>query len=50
MSIILATQKAEIRRIKVRSQPGEIVQEISISKNTQHKKVLMKWLKWTALV
>jgi hypothetical protein len=27
MAVILATQEAEIRRIKVRSQPGQIVPE-----------------------
>jgi hypothetical protein len=31
--ITLATQEAEIRRIKVRSQPGQIVPHDPISKN-----------------
>jgi hypothetical protein len=38
MSVILATQKEEIRRrIAVRSQPGQIVQE-TISVKTLHKR------------
>jgi hypothetical protein len=43
--IILATQEAEVRRIKVRSQPGQIVLR-SYLKNTQHTKGLAEWLKW----
>jgi hypothetical protein len=35
--IILATWEAEIRRIKVQGQPGQIVQEIHISKITGEK-------------
>jgi hypothetical protein len=47
MSVILATQEAEIRRIKVQSQPRQIVLE-TLSENTCHKKVcvggLVEWL------
>jgi hypothetical protein len=35
--VILATQEAEIRRIKVESQPRQIVHEI-LSQKTHHKK------------
>jgi hypothetical protein len=34
--IILATQEIEIRRIMVRSQPGEIVRETLSRKNPSH--------------
>jgi hypothetical protein len=37
MPVILATQEAEIRRIKVQSQP--------ILKKTHHKKGLVEWIK-----
>jgi hypothetical protein len=37
MPVILATQEAEIRRIVVQSQPGEIVQDL-ILKNPSQKK------------
>jgi hypothetical protein len=37
MPVILATQEAEIRRIKVQSQPGQIVRE-TLSQKTHHKK------------
>jgi hypothetical protein len=37
MPVILATQEAEIRRIKVWSQPGQIVCK-SLSQKQQHKK------------
>jgi hypothetical protein len=37
-SIILATQEAEIRRIVVQSQPGQIVPRDPILKKTLHKK------------
>jgi hypothetical protein len=37
--VILATQEAETRRIKVQSQPGEIVQQDPISKNVSQKRV-----------
>jgi hypothetical protein len=39
MPVILATQEAEIRRIIVRSQPRQIVQE-TLSQKTLHKKGL----------
>jgi hypothetical protein len=42
--IILATQDAEIRRIVVRSQPGQILCE-TLSGKTYHKKGLVEWLK-----
>jgi hypothetical protein len=44
MPVILATQEAEIRRIKVWSQPRQIVQE-TLSWKTLHKKGLVEWLK-----
>jgi hypothetical protein len=37
MPVILATQKAENRRIKVRSQPRQIVHE-TLSQKKNHKK------------
>jgi hypothetical protein len=37
MPIILATQEAEIRRITVRSQPGEIVHETLSQKYPSQK-------------
>jgi hypothetical protein len=43
--IILATQEAEIRRIAVESQLGQIFLRDLISKKTHHKKGLVKWLK-----
>jgi hypothetical protein len=36
MPVIPATQEAEIRRIKVQSQPGQIVQE-TLSPNSQNR-------------
>jgi hypothetical protein len=45
MPLILATQEAEIRRIKVQSQPGQIVCETLCCKNLHTKKDLMEWLK-----
>jgi hypothetical protein len=36
MPVILATQEAEIRRIMVRSQPGQIVSETLPQKNPSH--------------
>jgi hypothetical protein len=45
MPVILATQKAEIRRIKVQSQPGQKIQEILSKKKTLHQKGLVGWLK-----
>jgi hypothetical protein len=41
---ILATQEAQIRRMEVRSQPGQIVYETLSGKNS-HKKELVEWLK-----
>jgi hypothetical protein len=38
MSVIFATQEAEIRRIAVRSQPGQIVCEILSRKNPSQKR------------
>jgi hypothetical protein len=38
MPVILATQKAEFRRIVVRSQPGQIVHETLSRKNPSHKR------------
>jgi hypothetical protein len=37
MPVILATQQAEIRRIKVQSQPGQIVHETLTQKKPYHK-------------
>jgi hypothetical protein len=42
--VILATQEAEIGRIKVRSQPEQIVHE-TLSGKTHHKKGLVEWLR-----
>jgi hypothetical protein len=45
--IILATQEAEIKRIVVQSQLGQIVHEIlSQKKKKNHKTGLEEWLKW----
>jgi hypothetical protein len=49
MPIILATQEAEIRRIMVQSQPGQIVPQVPIWKKTHHKKGLVEWLTVSAL-
>jgi hypothetical protein len=38
MCVILATQKAEISRIKVRSQPGQLVGETLSQKTPSQKK------------
>jgi hypothetical protein len=43
--IILATQGAEIRRIEVRSQLGQIVRETLSLKNSITEKGLVEWLK-----
>jgi hypothetical protein len=44
MPVILVTQEAEIRRITVQSQPGQIVWK-TLSEKTHHKKRLVEWLK-----
>jgi hypothetical protein len=44
MPVILATQEAEIRRIAIQSQPGQIVCE-TLSQKTYHNKGLVEWLK-----
>jgi hypothetical protein len=44
MPVILATQEAEIRRITVGSQPGQIVRE-SLSLKYLTQKGLVEWLK-----
>jgi hypothetical protein len=48
-SIILATQEAEIRWIKVQSQPRQIVQETLSPKTLSQKTGLVEWLKVKAL-
>jgi hypothetical protein len=45
MSTILATQEAEIRRITVSSQVGEIVCETLSQKYPSQKEGLVEWLK-----
>jgi hypothetical protein len=47
MPVILATQDAEIWRITVQSQPGQIVCETlsQKKKSITHKKGLVEWLK-----
>jgi hypothetical protein len=45
---MLATQEAEIKKITVRSQPGQIVHETLFQK-TQHKKGMVEWFKMLAL-
>jgi hypothetical protein len=42
--IILATQVAEIRRIKIRSQSGQIILKTLIKKKKSQKQ-LVEWLK-----
>jgi hypothetical protein len=45
--VMLATWEAEIRKIKVRGQPGQIVLETPISKITRAKMDWRySWLKW----
>jgi hypothetical protein len=46
--VILATQEAEIRRIMIQSQPGEIVCK-TLSGKIFHRKGLVEWLKVKAL-
>jgi hypothetical protein len=45
MSVILATQESEIRRIMFLSQPGQIVQETLSRKKKKITKMLAGWLK-----
>jgi hypothetical protein len=45
MYIILAIQKAEIRRIVVRSQSRQIILETISQKKPSQKKKLVEWLK-----
>jgi hypothetical protein len=46
MSVILATQEAEIRRFTVQRQHGQIVLKYVSQKNPSHtKKGLVEWLK-----
>jgi hypothetical protein len=49
MPIILATQEAEIRRIAVQIQPGQIVHKTLISKKLITKIRIVEWLKVKAL-
>jgi hypothetical protein len=49
MPVILATQEAKIRRIAVRSQPGQIVLENISRKKPITKIGLVKWFKVKAL-
>jgi hypothetical protein len=49
MPVILATQKAEIRRIEIQSQPSQIVHKTVFQKNIHKKIGLMEWLKVKAL-
>jgi carbonic anhydrase len=44
-SVILATQKAKIKRIVVLSHPRQRVQVTLSQKKNQHKKGLVEWLK-----
>jgi hypothetical protein len=44
LSVILATQEADSRRIMVLSQPGQVVHK-TLSQKTKHKKELVEWLK-----
>jgi hypothetical protein len=44
MPVILATQEAEIRRITVQSQQGQIFSRSHLEK-TLHKKGLVEWFK-----
>jgi hypothetical protein len=43
--VILPTQEAEIRRVEVRGQPGQIIHE-TVFEKTHHKKGLVEWFKW----
>jgi hypothetical protein len=42
--VILATQEAEIRRIMVQNQPGQIARPYF--EKTHHKNGLVEWFKW----
>jgi hypothetical protein len=44
--VIFTTREAKIRRITIQSQSRQIVHETLSGKNTQHKTVLVEWLKW----
>jgi hypothetical protein len=43
--VILAIQEAEIRKIMIQGQPGQIVHETLSGKYVTQKKGLAKWLK-----
>jgi hypothetical protein len=43
--VILATHQAEIRRISVQSQLGQVVCETLSRKKNHHNKGLVEWLK-----
>jgi hypothetical protein len=45
VSIIPATQEAEIRRIEFPSQPRQMAHHDTLSEKTLHKKGLVEWLK-----
>jgi hypothetical protein len=45
MPVTLATQEAEIRKIKVRSQPGQTICETLYLKYPSQNKGLAEWLK-----
>jgi hypothetical protein len=45
MPVILATQEADIKKIKVQSQPQANSLRDPISKKPHHKKGLVEWLK-----
>jgi hypothetical protein len=45
MPVILATLDAEIRKVTVQSQPGQIVHETLSRKKTFTKIMLVEWLK-----
>jgi hypothetical protein len=49
MPVILATQEAEIRKITILSQPGQIVHKTLSQKNPSQKKRPVEWLKVYAL-
>jgi hypothetical protein len=47
--VILATQEAEIRRMAIRSQPGQILRKTLSGKKLITKKGLVEWFKLWAL-